>query len=147
MRLREIKWLVQITKAVRGRRGSWTLLYLFSAQSFPHSFLRSFSNIISFTNNAWGLKSKLVSPFSVANKEGFQFCPDLPGGWDQYTWEALRNPWKGGMYCLQGWVCAMPRCTWKARLAPRWGTLSCPATELENSLTCQGVLLLVPGTM
>ena len=84
MRLRKIKWLVQITKAIRGRIGSWTLLSLFSAQGFPYSSPRPFSSIISITNAAWGLRSKVGSPFGVADREGFWSCPDLPGGWDWY---------------------------------------------------------------
>ena len=132
MRLRKIKWLVQITKAIRGRIGSWTLLSLFSAQSFPYSFPRPFSSIISITNAVWGLRSKVGSPFGIADQEGFQSCPDLPGGWDWYR-ESLEP-----RIVVGRWVCGMwrysPKGGWNHKVGP---SASLMAQMVRNLPACR----------
>ena len=131
MRLRKIKWLVQITKAIRGRIGSWTLSSLFSAQSFPYSFPRPFSSIISITNAARGLRSKAGSPCGVADREGFQSCPDLPGGWDWYK-ESLEP-----RIVVGRWVCGMWRYTPKGGWNHKVPSTSLMAQMVRNPPACR----------
>ena len=126
--------------------GSRTLLSEFSAQGFPHSSLKPFSNITSITNAALGLKSELGSAFRGANRDRCQSCPDLPWASDWYKWEVLRPPGNGGTYIFKG-ECRVCEDALKRQTGTTlWGP-QLPGYWLWNLFDLSRDALLVPGSV